>query len=150
MVSQPSAAAVPSPGFYGVAMQVLSSRVLLRPSDLDEAIDFYEDRLGLVRYREWGSPPHRGIVYFLGGGFLELTETPPDQPTSPAPRGVRLWLQVADVAAACAQIADRGVTIVEPPERKPWGLIEAAVHDPDGLMLVLVETPLDHPLRRRE
>lgn len=131
-------------------MQILSSRVLLRPADLEAAIDFYEHRLKLVRYREWGSAPHRGIVYFLGGGYLELTETPPDRPRPPAPAGVRLWLQVADVAAACDDLADRGVGIAEPPERKPWGLIEAVVHDPDGLPLVIIETPLDHPLRRRD
>jgi len=61
-----------------------------------------------------------------------------------------LWLQVADVAAACDELTRRGVDIVEPPERKPWGLIEAVIHDPDDLVLVLIETPLDHPLRRRE
>lgn len=131
-------------------MHVLSSRVLLRPADIDAAIDFYEQRLGLVRYREWGNPPHRGIVYFLGGGFLELTETPSDQPRPTGPAGVRLWLQVADVAAACAQLAGRHVEIVEEPQRKPWGLIEATIHDPDGLQLVLIETPIDHPLRRRD
>lgn len=131
-------------------MQVLSSRVLLRPADMDAAVAFYEHGLGLSRYREWGSRPHRGIVYFLGGGFLELTETPADQPRPPAPAGIRLWLQVADVAAACAEIASRGVAVVEGPERKPWGLIEAVAEDPDGLPLVLVETPIDHPLRRRE
>ena len=125
-------------------------QLAMPPEEEQTAIDFYEDRLGLVRYREWGSPPHRGIVYFLGGGFLELTETPPDQPRPPPPRGVRLWLQVADVAAACDELAARGVTIVEQPERKPWGLIEATVHDPDGLVLIAIETPLDHPLRRRD
>lgn len=131
-------------------MHVLSSRVLLRPTDIDAAVDFYEQRLGLVRYREWGTEPHRGIVYFLGGGFLELTETPPDRPRPPAPDGVRLWLQVADAGAACAELAAAGVEIVEWPDRKPWGLIEAVVHDPDGLELVVIETPIDHPLRRRD
>lgn len=129
---------------------MLSSRVLLRPADLDVAIDFYERRVGLVRYREWGSAPRRGIVYFLGGGFLELTETAPGQARPSAPAGVRLWLQVADVAAACEELAARGVEIVEPPERKPWGLIEGVVVDPDGLQLVIIETPIDHPLRRRD
>lgn len=129
---------------------MLSSRVLLRPSDMDAAIDFYEHRLGLVRYREWGSPPYRGIVYFLGGGHLELTETPADQPLPEAPGGIRLWLQVADVARTCDELAERGVHIDEPPERKPWGLIEAVVHDPDSLEVVLIETPIDHPLRRRD
>lgn len=127
-------------------MQVLASRVLLRPADLDASIRFYEDGLGLVRYREWGEPPHRGIVYFLGGGFLELGEGGPSEP----PAGVRLWLQVADAQAAARELDDRGVAIAARPERKPWGLIELSIMDPDGLELVLVETPLDHPLRRRD
>jgi catechol 2,3-dioxygenase-like lactoylglutathione lyase family enzyme len=127
-------------------VQVLASRVLLRPADMDASIRFYEAGLGLVRYREWGDAPHRGIVYFLGGGFLELTEG--GQREQPA--GVRLWLQVADAEAAARELADRGVAIAAEPERKPWGLIELSVMDPDGLELVLVETPLDHPLRRRD
>lgn len=129
---------------------VLATRVLLQPADMDAAIDFYERRLGLARFREWGHEPHRGVVYFLGGGHLELTETPPGAPRPERPAGVRLWLQVADVRAARDELAAAGVTIAEEPERKPWGLVEMVVHDPDGLHLVLVETPLDHPLRRRD
>lgn len=126
-------------------VQVPQSRVLLRPADLDASIDFYEHRVGLVRYRDWGDRPHRGVVYFLGGGFLELNEAG----GWPPPEGVRLWLQVADAHAAAEQLAQRGVRIVAEPERKPWGLIEFVVEDPDGLALVLVETPVTHPLRRR-
>jgi catechol 2,3-dioxygenase-like lactoylglutathione lyase family enzyme len=127
-------------------MHVLQSRVLLRPRDFERSVAFYERQLGLVRYREWGAPPRRGVVYFLGGGFLELTEGGHDT----RPRGVRLWLQVADVAAVHAELGAAAVPIVEPPERKPWGLIEMLVEDPDGLPLVVIETPLDHPLRRRD
>ena len=127
-------------------MHVLQSRVLLRPRDFDRSVAFYEDELGLVRYREWGEAPHRGVVYFLGGGYLELTEGGDHEP----PRGVRLWLQVEAVDASRAELEAAGVPIAEPPERKPWGLIEMTVHDPDGLALVVVETPADHPLRRRE
>ena len=128
-------------------MEILGARVLLRPSDFAASVTFYEEQMGLVRYREWGDDPHQGIVYFLGGGYLELTQT---QDPGPRPAGVRLWLQVADAAAACDELAAKGVAIAEPPERKPWGLIEASVHDPDGLELVIVQTPLDHPLRRRD
>jgi catechol 2,3-dioxygenase-like lactoylglutathione lyase family enzyme len=131
-------------------VHVLAARVLLRPTDFDAAIEFYERRLGLVRFREWGAPPRRGIAYFLGGGYLELSQTPPDETPPPAPAGVRLWLQVADIGRTCRELDERGVTIAEAPERKPWGLIEAIVHDPDGLPLVIVETPPDHPLRRRD
>jgi catechol 2,3-dioxygenase-like lactoylglutathione lyase family enzyme len=126
-------------------VQVLQSRVLLRPADFDAAVAFYEQRLGLVRYRDWGAPGHRGVVYFLGGGFLELTEGG----RHVRPAGVRLWLQVADIAAARDELATAGVTILAEPERKPWGLHEMEIAAPDGLVLVVVETPVDHPLRRR-
>lgn len=125
-------------------MHVLQSRVLLRPADFGASVEFYERRLGLVRYREWGRPGHRGVVYFLGGGYLELNEAG----AGPPPQGVRLWLQVADAAAVHAELLAADVAVEEPPERKPWGLIEMAIVDPDGLGLVIVETPPDHPLRR--
>jgi catechol 2,3-dioxygenase-like lactoylglutathione lyase family enzyme len=126
-------------------VHVLQSRVLLRPRDFDASVTFYEQQVGLVRYRDWGRPPHRGVVYFLGGGFLELSESGAGE----AARGVRLWLQVADVVAAVDELATAGVAVAAPPALEPWGLVEATVHDPDGLPLVLVETPVTHPLRRR-
>lgn len=125
-------------------MHVLQSRVLLRPRDMDRSLAFYETAVGLDRYREWGERPHRGVVFFLGGGFLELAESGGGE----APAGVRLWLQVANVAAAERELRARDVEIAAPASRQPWGLIEMVVHDPDGLPLVIVETPLDHPLRR--
>lgn len=125
-------------------MHVLQSRVLLTPSDFDASVAFYEGALGLTRYREWGQAPHRGIVYFLGGGYLELAESGPAGPA----RGLRLWLQVADAHAVRAELAERGVAIVDEPVRRPWGLVEMSVADPDGLDLVVVEVPDDHPLRR--
>ena len=36
-----------------------------------------------------------------------------------------------------------------PPVREPWGLIEMWIADPDGVGIVLVEIPADHPLRYR-
>lgn len=139
-------------------MQVLQSRVLLRPRDFERSVDFYETGLGLVRYRDWGEAPHRGVVYFLGGGFLELTEgSAPAREREPRSEGgagdtspVRLWLQVADVNAARDELAARSIAIAAEPELKPWGLIELSVLDPDGLELVFVETPISHPLRRRQ
>jgi predicted enzyme related to lactoylglutathione lyase len=126
------------------AVHVLQSRVLLRPASFDASVAFYEQTLGLTRYREWGGEPARGVVYFLGGGYLELSESP----APVAPSGVRLWLQVADVAAAARQLTSAGARVLAPPRREPWGLIEMTVADPDGLELVVVEVPDDHPLRR--
>ncbi|MGI5336614.1 VOC family protein [Streptomyces sp. CA-181903] len=126
-------------------VHVLSGRVLLRPTDPERSRAFYGGALGLAVYREFGTGEERGTVYFLGGGFLELSgraEAPP------AP-GLELWLQVADAEAAHDELRERGVRILRPPERMPWGLIEMWIADPDGVRIVVVEVPEGHPLRYR-
>lgn len=127
-------------------MEVLSSRVLLRPSDLERSVRFYSEDLGLHVFREWGSGEHRGVVFFLGGGFLEISLADPRRTSG----RVGLWLQVRDLQATYADLAARGVRIVEPPETKPWGLHEMRITDPDGTEIIVVQVPEDHPLRRRE
>ncbi|MDQ0989263.1 VOC family protein [Streptomyces sp. V3I7] len=126
-------------------VHVLSSRTLLRPTDPERSRAFYGDQLGLAVHREFGTGPERGTVYFLGGGFLEVSGRS-DTPPSPA---LRLWLQVEDAAAAHKELLAKGVEIVRPPVKEPWGLIEMWIADPDGTQIVLVEVPADHPLRYR-
>ncbi|PJN04522.1 glyoxalase [Streptomyces sp. CB01201] len=126
-------------------VHVLSSRTLLRPTDPECSRAFYGERLGLPVYREFGTGPERGTVYFLGGGFLEVSGRA-ERPPAP---GLQLWLQVADAAAAHEELAARGVAIARPPVREPWGLIEMWIEDPDGVRIVIVEIPADHPLRYR-
>lgn len=126
-------------------VHVLSSRVLLRPVDPERSRTFYGEKLGLPVHREFGTGPERGVVYFLGGGFLEVSGRG-DVPVSPA---LKLWLQVADVAAVHQELAEAGVRIVRQPVKEPWGLVEMWIEDPDGTQIVLVEIPADHPLRYR-
>jgi predicted enzyme related to lactoylglutathione lyase len=125
-------------------VEVLAGRVLLHPTDFDRTFEFYGRTLGLHIYREWGQGPGRGAVFFLGGGYLEVS----GRGEGPVGDNVALWLQVRDVDGEHTRLAAAGVEIVEPPVDKPWGLREARVRDPDGLVLVLVQVPADHPLRR--
>ncbi|MFE1463714.1 VOC family protein [Streptomyces nigra] len=126
-------------------VHVLSGRTLLRPTDPERSRAFYGEQLGLAVYREFGTGAERGTVYFLGGGFLEVSGRS-DTPPSPA---IRLWMQVEDVASAHEELVAKGVEIVRPPLREPWGLIEMWIADPDGTPIVLVEVPAEHPLRYR-
>jgi len=125
-------------------VDVLSSRIILRPSDLDRSRRFYRDVLGLAIYREFGPPGDPGVVFFLGPGLLEVSGHMAD----PAGRSVMIWIQVRDVYAEHARLAAAGVPIVRGPATEPWGLIEMWIQDPDGIQIVLVEVPADHPLRR--
>ena len=125
-------------------MDVLSSRILLRPSDLDRSRRFYRDVLGLAIYREFGSPDNPGMVFFIGQGLLEVS----GHAAGPPGRSVMIWLQVRDVHAEHARLAAAGVAIIREPAAEPWGLTELWIEDPDGIRIVLVEVPAEHPLRR--
>ena len=123
-------------------MEVLAARVLLRPADFARSYRFYSETLGLHLFREFSG----GAVFFLGGGYLELSGS--GARPSLAEDRICLWLQVRDVDAEWARLVGLGVDAVEAPADKSWGLREARLRDPDAVVLVLVEVPEGHPLRR--
>jgi catechol 2,3-dioxygenase-like lactoylglutathione lyase family enzyme len=125
-------------------MDVLSSRVLLRPSDLDRSQRFYRETLGLAIHRQFGSPEAPGLVFFLGNGFLEVS----GRSSAPPGDALALWVQVRDVRAEHRRLLDLGVPVLREPRQEAWGLLEMWLADPDGVRIVLVEVPEDHPLRR--
>ncbi|MDQ4094152.1 MAG: VOC family protein [Actinomycetota bacterium] len=120
-------------------MEVLGSRILLHPRDRERSTAFYRDVLRLAVHREFPG----GTVFVLGGGFLEVSgESAADPSVATA-----VWLQVRDLATTAAELIQRGVAVLREPRREPWGLDEMWITDPDGLRLVIVEVPADHPLR---
>ena len=123
-------------------MEVLSSRGLLQPTDFEKSFRFYSETLGLHVYREWDSEANRGVVFFLGGGFLELSRFSRTRISG----NVSLWLQVRDVDAVGRRLKDAGVEVLGEATDKPWGLREMAIRDPDGMRLVIIEVPENHPL----
>jgi catechol 2,3-dioxygenase-like lactoylglutathione lyase family enzyme len=125
-------------------MDVLSSRVLLHPSELERSHRFYRDALGLAIHRQFGGPDAPGLVFFLGNGFLEVS----GRSSEPPGDALAIWVQVRDVRAEHRRLLEAGVPILRDPRREAWGLVEMWVADPDGVRIVLVEVPEDHPLRR--
>jgi predicted enzyme related to lactoylglutathione lyase len=125
-------------------VDVLSSRILLRPADLDRSRRFYRDLLGLAIYREFGPADDPGVVFFLGQGLLEVA----GRSAEPAGTSVLIWLQVRDVHAEHERLAAAGVRVLSEPVTEPWGLTEMWIEDPDGVRIALVQVPPDHPLRR--
>ncbi|MFE3985496.1 VOC family protein [Nocardia tengchongensis] len=124
-------------------MEILSSRVILRPSDYEKTLAFYRDALGLAIAREYPG----GTVFFAGQALLEVAG---HGRADDAPSGFAgaIWLQVRDCSDAAAELALRGIAIDRAPVREPWGLIEMWIRDPDEVPLVLVEIPANHPIRR--
>ncbi|WP_327094023.1 VOC family protein [Nocardia vinacea] len=123
-------------------MDILSSRVILRPADYQATLAFYRDGLGLAIAREYPG----GTVFFAGQSLIEVAAHG-GSGKSTIFEGA-LWLQVRDISDAAAELALKGIRIEREPVREPWGLIEMWVHDPDGVPIVLVEVPAEHPIRR--
>ena len=125
-------------------MEVLSSRVLVRPTDAARSRHFYRDVLGLAVSREFGPRDDPGVVFFVGQGFLEVS----GRANGPASDNCEIWLQVRDVRAEQARLTALKVPVLREAQLEPWGFIELWISDPDGIRIVLVEVPPDHPLRR--
>ncbi|MGY4101001.1 VOC family protein [Nocardia sp. R16R-3T] len=123
-------------------MDILSSRVVLRPADYPTALAFYRDGLGLAIAREYPG----GTVFFAGQSLIEVAAHG-GSGKSTTFEGA-LWLQVRDISDTAAELALKGIRIERQPVREPWGLIEMWVRDPDGVPIVLVEVPAEHPIRR--
>ncbi|WP_046321852.1 VOC family protein [Mycobacterium sp. UM_Kg1] len=124
-------------------MEILASRVLLRPVDYQRSLRFYRDEIGLAIARDYGA----GMVFYAGQSLIELAGHGNPR-VAPPPFPGALWLQVRDVAATQAELQERGVPIAREARQEPWGLREMHVTDPDGLTLIFVEVPAEHPLRR--
>ncbi|MCH9731547.1 MAG: VOC family protein [Actinomycetia bacterium] len=124
-------------------MEILASRVLFRPADYQRSLAFYRDGIGLAIAREYPG----GTVFYAGQSLVELAgHGAPDPCTPPFPGA--LWLQVRNLHATQEELRQRGVEITRQARREPWGLHEMHVLDPDGVTLIFVQVPEDHPLRR--
>jgi methylmalonyl-CoA/ethylmalonyl-CoA epimerase len=114
-------------------------QVALRAADLDRAVAFYRDVLGLPFVARFDPP---GLAFFdLGGVRLLLEEGAPPS---------LLYLDVDDIAAAHAALGAAGVTLVDRPHmifRDDGGLFgapgtevwQAAFEDSEGNQVVLEE-----------
>jgi catechol 2,3-dioxygenase-like lactoylglutathione lyase family enzyme len=100
--------------------------------DIEQAVSFFRDVLGFeLRFR------HTNYAYVdLAGCGLRLLEEPTRKLQLDGKARVTVYIDVADVDALYAHLADRLATLpndrVEPLEDKPYGQREFQVRMPDG------------------
>jgi NAD(P)-dependent dehydrogenase (short-subunit alcohol dehydrogenase family) len=122
---------------------VRSVRVALTTHDLDAALTFYRDQLGLPVLAQWDNPPGRGFVLDAGRGEIELLDEPQAEQVDQIEAGkrvsggVRLAFEVENVddkATAFAPDERVAATVVT-----PWGDRNARLHAPDDLQVTLYQ-----------
>lgn len=112
------------------------SVITLFVEDLDATKGFYQDVFGLSLVFE----DDNSAVVNLGNtliNLLKISEAP--DLMSPATIGDRasgsrllLTITVEDVDAMCAELANRGVELLNGPMDRPWGIRTASFADPAG------------------
>jgi catechol 2,3-dioxygenase-like lactoylglutathione lyase family enzyme len=112
------------------------SAITLFAEDLAATKQFYVDVFGLpVHYEDDVS-----AVFDFGNtliNLLQTTEAPgliePAKVADPeAGARAQFTLEVDDVDATCAELAKRGVTLLNGPMDRPWGIRTASFRDPGG------------------
>ena len=112
------------------------SAVTLFVEDLATTNQFYKDVFGLpVIFEDEAS-----AVFRFGGTLINLLRTSaaheliePAAVASPAAGSrFQFTIDVDDVDAMCAELTQRGVTLLNGPMDRPWGIRTASFADPGG------------------
>jgi lactoylglutathione lyase len=113
---------------------------MVRVTDLDQSLDFYCNKLGLVELKRHESTGGRfTLVYLAAPGDessqLELTwNWDPEEYTGGRNFG-HLAYAVEDIYALCQKLMDAGITINRPPRDGHM----AFVRSPDGISIELLQ-----------
>ncbi len=113
---------------------------MLRVRDLDAALDFFVDKLGLVQTRRKDVERGRFSLVFLaaaaGEPEIELTwNWDQDEPYPTGRFFGHLAYAVDDIYAVCERLAERGVTINRPPRDGRMAFVKS----PDGHSVELLQ-----------
>ncbi len=121
---------------------------MVRVHDLDRALEFYKDLLGLAEIRRKDVPAGRFTLVFLAAPedveaaqnqaapMLELTFNWDPEDYDSGRNFGHLAYQVTDIYAICQRLLDGGVTILRPPRDGRMAFVKS----PDGISIELLQS----------
>lgn len=113
---------------------------MVRVKDLEQSLDFYCDKLGLVELHRKENEQGRFTLIFLAApgdeeAQVELTWNWDPEEYGEGRNFGHLAYQVDDIYAACQRLMDKGVTINRPPRDGHM----AFVRSPDNISIELLQ-----------
>lgn len=113
---------------------------MVRVADIDESLDFYCNKLGLVELRRYDSEQGRFTLVFLAApgdeeAQVELTHNWDPEQYDEGRNFGHLAYEVDDIYALCQSLMDAGVTINRPPRDGRM----AFVRSPDNVSIELLQ-----------
>jgi len=113
---------------------------MVRVSDIDESLDFYCNKLGLVELKRYDNEKGRFTLVFLAApgdedAQVELTYIWDPEEYDEGRNFGHLAYRVDDIYALCQKLMDAGVTISRPPRDGHM----AFVRSPDNISIELLQ-----------
>ena len=117
--------------------------IILIVNDLDRALHFYTEVLGLRLGHRSGAYAQLDtgitrLALYTRDAMAQTLGMSLQPPTERAP-GFELGFKVPDVDAAFTELVEHGAAVVTPPTDRPWGQRTAYVRDPDGHLIELAQ-----------
>lgn len=121
-------------------------RLVVRSDDLDGALSFYRDTLGMPQAQAFEGPDGARVAILEAGRatlelandaqvrFIDLVETDGGRSD-----GIRVALEVDDAGAAADVLVTAGAHLEAPPTQTPWRSRNARLRGPDGLQLTVFQ-----------
>lgn len=122
-------------------MELSIDSIRIFVSDLERAIPFYSETLGLPLI---DSDTETGYAVLDAGGItiiLELDDEAEGEEESLVGVFTGVSFAVNDIYAAHKELVEKGVQFDEPPASQPWGGTLGHFSDPDRNVLTLVQYP---------
>ena len=121
-------------------------RLVVEADDLDAALAFYRDALGLPVELDLDGPDGaRVVILDAGKATLELVN--PAQKAyiddvevgNQVSRSIRVAFEVGDAASVSTELVEQGAELLAPPTETPWRSLNARLEAPAGLQLTIFE-----------
>ena len=135
---------------------------MIRAANLDDTLDFFVDKLGLVEAYRYDNDAGRFTLVFLSAPddlegakskqapLVEITYNWDTETYDGGRNFGHLAYQVDDIYATCQQLVDKGVTLNRPPRDGRMAFIRS----PDGISIELLQSgdalPLQEPWQSME
>jgi len=129
-----------------VPAAVTQLRLVVTVDDLDQALAFYRDTLGLPVELDIASEHGaRVVILHAGRATLELSNRAQAELIDEVEVGrrvappLRVALQVADTAATTDRLVAAGAALIAAPTPTPWNSLNSRLEAPAGLQITLFE-----------
>src|SRR5277367_5573486 len=114
----------------------------MRVNDLERTVKFYEEVLGLKVSRQHTSPRGAQLAFLQTPNSdeeIELCQLPNSPSVQVQPDLMHLALEVDDLAAFAAQLAQKGYKLSDGPTQTGSGSVIAFIDAPEGYEVELIQ-----------